>query len=119
MITIDIDAVALKAIDRKLEDMQQAISDLQHTDLANELSEWETADLHRKRAYTKHRRNGGSTIIRQHSWWEVKGRRKVARRLIRKGKFIPRWSMRPVLRPQLLDRLVERVGELAAAKLRW
>ena len=119
MITIDIDAMALKAIDRKLEDMIEAIDHLKHVDLAAELGEWETSDLRRKRAYVKRRRAGASTIVRPHSWFETKGRRKIARRLIRKGRFVPRWSTRPILRPALLERLYERMAELAADKLRW
>ena len=63
MITIDIDAMALKAIDRKLEDMVEAIDHLKHVDLAAELGEWETSDLRRKRAYVKRRRAGASTMF--------------------------------------------------------
>ena len=67
MLTIDIDAVALKAIDRKLEEMQEKIEQLKHTGLADELADWETQDMHRRRPLVKRRRVGASTTIRPHS----------------------------------------------------
>ena len=60
MLTIDIDAVALKAIDRKLEEMQEKIEQLKHTGLADELADWETQDMHaqavRLRVYQNNKR---------------------------------------------------------------
>ena len=101
--------------------MTEKIEQLKLHDLATELGAWETGDMNRKRAYVKHRRNGGSTIIRAHSWFEVKGRRKAIRKLVRKGRYTGhrRWSTRPVLRPQLYDQLVDRVSALAEATLQW
>jgi hypothetical protein len=119
MLTIEIDTEALKAVDRRIDAMVEAIEQLKHVDLGNELADWETGDLNRKRAYTKHRYNGGSTVIRKHSWFETKGRRKVARRFMRRRIYHARWSNRPVLRPQLLDMLVDRVAALAERTLTW
>jgi hypothetical protein len=90
-----------------------------HTDVADELRDWETEDLHRKRAHLKRRHTDASTIIRAHSWWETKGRRKVARRLIRKGRYIPCWSTRPPLRPSLHAEFIARMIELLHTKLTW
>ena len=99
--------------------MQAKIEQLQHHDLAEELGNWETGDLNRRKAYVKRRRNGGSTVVRQHSWYETKGRKRFARKLIRKGRYIARWSQRPVLRPFLLDQLEDRVAALAEQSLKW
>ena len=126
MLTIDIDAVALKAIDRKLEEMQEKIEQLKHTGLADELADWETQDMHRRRPFVKRRRVGASTTIRPHSLYEMRRRRKVfqryARRHRRKGRYVTafdiRTSTRPNLRAELLDRLTI-VGEPAAATLKW
>jgi hypothetical protein len=117
MLTIELSGIA--AVTDKLDIMVEAIEQLKRHDLGNELAHWEVQDLNRRKPYTKHRRNGGSTIVRAHSWFETKGRRKVARRLIRKGRHVPRWSTRPVLRPQLLDLLADRVSALAEATLNW
>jgi hypothetical protein len=121
MLTIQLDEVALKSVTRRIDTMVEAIEQLRHVDLGNELADWETSDMRRKRPYTKHRYNGASTIIRAHSWFEVKGRRKVVRKLIRKGRYIGgrRWSTRPVLRPFLLDQLSDRIEALAEQSLRW
>ena len=64
MLTIDIDAVALKAIDRKLEEMQEKIEQLKHTGIADELADWETQDMHRRRPFdsASTRTTRGSTI---------------------------------------------------------
>ena len=117
MISIDIDG--MKAIKDRLDVMVETIDHLQHVDIADELSAWQTEDMHRHRPFTKHRRAGARTTIRPHSWYEVKGRRRLARRLMRRGRYIARWSTRPILRPQLLDRLYERMAELLRDKLRW
>jgi hypothetical protein len=119
MLTIDIDVTALKAVNERIDTMVAAIEQLRSHDLATELGAWEVGDLNRRRAYVKRRRNGGSTNVRQHSWYETKGRKRFARKLIRKGRYVPRWSTRPVLRPSLLDQLSDRVAALAEASLHW
>jgi hypothetical protein len=118
MLTIQIDGI--KAVTDRFDEMTTKIEQLRSHDLAHELADWEVQDLNRRRPYTKHRRNGGSTIVRAHSWFEVKGRRKVVRKLIRKGRYVvPRRSTRPVLRPFLLDQLSDRIEALAEASLKW
>jgi hypothetical protein len=119
MFNIEIDVTALKAVNQRIDTMVEAIATLKHVDLGNELADWETGDLNRKRAYTKHRYNGGSTIIRAHSWYETKGRKRTVRKFVRRRKYHARWSNRPVLRPQLLDLLVDRVAALAEQSLHW
>ena len=68
MITIQLDG--LKAIDHWLESMVEAIDDLQHHGIPDELSEWQRSDVHRKRAFTKHTRSGARTLFRPHSRYE-------------------------------------------------
>jgi hypothetical protein len=116
-LSFELDGVA--AVTKLLDDMRDRIRHAASTDLADTLHDWELHDMHRRHAHLRRRRIGASTIIRQHSWWETKGRRKVVRRLVRKGKFVPRWSTRPPLRPELFEELVERVAQLVAEKLRW
>ena len=84
MITIQLDG--LKAIDHRLESMVEAIDDLQHHGIPDELSEWQRSDVHRKRAFTKHTRSGARTLFRPHSRYESMHRRRFARKLIRRGK---------------------------------
>ena len=117
MITIQLDG--LKAIDHRLESMVEAIDDLQHHGIPDELSEWQRSDVHRKRAFTKHTRSGARTLFRPHSRYESMHRRRFARKLIRRGRFVPRWSTRPILRVVLWDQLVDRMAALAAEKLKW
>jgi hypothetical protein len=117
MLSFELDGVAV--VTQRLDEMREKIEHAKHTDIANTLGAWERDDMHRRHAYMKPRRTGASTIVRKHSWWESKGRRKVARRLIRKGRFVPRYSTRPPLRPELFEELVERVARLVAEKLRW
>jgi hypothetical protein len=58
-------------------------------DIGNELSDWQTEDVHRPRPFTKRIRGGARTKFRPHSRFEVKrgrrARRRAARR-IAKGK---------------------------------
>ena len=108
----------LAAVERRLDGMVKKITHLKRVDVPAELSAWETEDLHRHRPHMKRRRAGAMTLVRAHSWWEVKGRRRFARKLIRKGQDVSRWSTRPVLRQALFEKLRERVRGLAG-KLKW
>jgi hypothetical protein len=65
MITIEI--AGLAAVERRFDEMIEKIEQLRSHDLSAELGAWEVGDMNRRRAYTKRRRNGGSTIIRAHS----------------------------------------------------
>ena len=115
MITIDIDAMALKAIDRKLEDMQQAISDLQHTDLASELGEWETQDTSEagvREASTQWWIDGHPAALVVRNKGTAQGRASIDS----EGQIRSGWSTRPILRPALLDRLVERAAMVISAR---
>jgi hypothetical protein len=107
--------------EKRLDDMLRKVRHFKAVDIGQELSAWQTEDMHRKRPYTKRNRRRGvaSTVIRPHSRFEMGHRRRVARRLIRKGRYLPRWSSRPILRDVLLERLQNRLDILVANKLTW
>jgi hypothetical protein len=71
-----------KAIERRLEGMIQKIDHFKRLDVGAELSHWQTEDMHRHRPFTMRSRRAGraATIIRPHSLYEMKGRRRFARR---------------------------------------
>jgi len=110
-------------------EMEEKIDHLKSVDLGNELSDWQTQDLHRHRPFTMRSRRAGraATVIRPHSLFEVKRsaayQRRMGRRVARGGRramvWFTRWevlrSMRPILRPEMLERLSEIVSE----KLKW
>jgi hypothetical protein len=109
------------AAERRITDMLRKVRHFKAVDIGQEMSAWQTEDMHRKRPYTKRNRRRGvaSTVIRPHSRYEMGHRRRVARRLIRKGRYVPRYSSRPILRDALLERLQSRLDILIANKLTW
>jgi hypothetical protein len=109
------------AVENRLNDMLHKLGHFKRVDIGQEMSAWQTEDMHRKRPYTKRNRRAGSasTTVRPHSRYEMGHRRRVARRLIRKGRYLPRWSTRPILRDVLLERLQNRLDILVADKLTW
>ena len=137
MIRIDVDEKALEAVQHKIDHMLQSLDHLKRVDIGHELSEWQVEDLNRNKPFTMRYRRAGraETVIRPHSLFEVKRsqayQRKAGRRLIRLTKrpsrkaaaafraFQMRTSARAILRAEMLERLVERLGEMAAEKLKW
>jgi len=139
--TIDIDEKTLEAVKHRVDHMLQSIDHLKRTDLGNELADWQTEDMGRNRPFVmRWRRQGRArTVIRPHSLKQVQrsiryqrsGGRRIARLLARhtpKGfqkaasafhSFQPITSERPYLREELLEKLVTRLGEMAAEKLQW
>jgi hypothetical protein len=109
------------AAEKRLTDMLRKVRHFKAVDIGQELSAWQTEDMHRQRPYTKRNRRRGvaSTVIRPHSRYEMGQRRRVMRRLVRKGRYVPRWSSRPILRGVLLERLQNRLDILIANKLTW
>ena len=88
-------------------------------DFGDEFASWQTDDVHRKHADVRHTRSGVRTTFRPHSRYEMMRRRRSARRLIRRGRYVPRWSTRPILRQQLLDELYERIVKMLHEKFKW
>jgi hypothetical protein len=99
-VSVDIDG-PVKTINRMLFKLRR----FSRRDIGNELSDWQTEDVHRDRPFTKRTRGGARTKFRLHSRFETKrgrrARRRTARR-IAKGKppnrVYRRWSTRPILR---------------------
>lgn len=116
---IDIGLIGLKAVTDKLDAMRAKIAHAKHVDLGDEFASWQTDDVHRKHADVRHTRSGVRTTFRPHSRYEMMRRRRSARRLIRRGRYVPRWSTRPILRQQLLDELYERMVEMLHEKFKW
>jgi hypothetical protein len=109
------------AAEKRITNMLRKVRHFKAVDIGQEMSAWQTEDMHRQRPYTKRNRRRGvaSTLIRPHSRYEMGHRRRAARRLIRKGRYVPRWSTRPILRDVLLERLQNRLDILVEAKLTW
>jgi hypothetical protein len=108
----------VEAVRDRLDNMLGRLRHLKYTDLGDEFASWQTQDVHRKHAAVRRIRRGVATTFRPHSRFEMQRRRRFARRLIRKGRFVPRWSTRPILRAELLDQLYERMSALAE-RLKW
>jgi hypothetical protein len=120
-----------EAIQRKLDDMIEKIHELKKNDLGDELALWQTEDMNRDRAFVKRVRGGVRTIVRPHSRHEVEASRHHQRRMLRRVstgtaaaarafmQWQARWSTRPILRAELLDKLHERMVSLVQEKLRW
>jgi hypothetical protein len=137
MFTIDIDSKTLEEVQHKVDHMLQSLEHLRTTDIGRELSDWQVEDLNRNKPFTMRYRRAGKaqTVIRAHSLFEVKRsqayQRRGALKLIRLTKrpsrraaaafrlIQQRTSMRAILRAEMLERLVERLGEMAAEKLKW
>jgi hypothetical protein len=91
---INIQLDGIEAATRRIADMRAKIATLKREDIPTEFREWQTQDMGR-----------------EHSSGRF-GRRKVTR-------IIGRWSTRPILRPELLDRLQVRMAALLRDKLKW
>jgi hypothetical protein len=139
MLTIDIDGLA--DVQHAISHMLQSIDHLKRVDIGRELADWQVEDLHRNRPFVmRYRRQGRAvTIIRPHSLFEMKrskryqrtrGRR-LARLLGRRTKrswlkaqaafhsFQAQTSQREILREEMLERLSERLMEMATEKIKW
>jgi hypothetical protein len=110
-------------LEKRLTDMQEKLRELGQVQLGQELKDWQSEDMHRKRPRTRIWARGkrASTIIRPHSIAEMKHSRKAAARATRrKSGWGPRQhtSTRPILRPVLYERLETRMRELLE-KIKW
>ena len=141
MFTLNLDIEDLEAVKHRVDHMLQSIDHLKSVDIGHELSEWQVEDLHRNKPFTMRYRRAGraETVIRPHSLFEMKrsvryqrtrGRR-LARLLGRHTSraflkaqglfhsFQPTVSQREILRQEMLERLVVRLGEMAKEHLKW
>jgi hypothetical protein len=137
MFTIDIDLKDLEEVQHRVDHMLQSLDHLGRVDIGRELSDWQVEDMHRNKPFTMRYRRAGRavTVVRPHSLFEVKRsqayQRRGALKLIRLTKrpsrraaaafrlIQARTSARAILRQEMLERLVERLGEMVAEKLKW
>ena len=137
MIKIEFDGDSLTDVQHAVGHMLQSIDHLKSVDIGRELADWQVEDMHRNRPFVMRYRRAGRavTVVRPHSLYEVERsaryQRKAGRRLIRLMKkpsrkaaaafrlFQARVSARAILRQEMYEKLVERLGEMAAEKLKW
>jgi hypothetical protein len=115
MLDIEIDTTAVLG---RIDGMLGKIRELRHS-VGDEFASWQREDVHRQHAAVRRTRRGVATVFRPHSRFEMQRGRRFARRLVRKGRYVPRWSTRPILRPELEAELVDRMTTLLAEKIRW
>jgi hypothetical protein len=131
-----------KDVDRRLDEMAAKIRHFKSVDLGQEMSAWQTEDMHRHRPFTMRFRKEGKvqTTVRQHSLYEMlksegvilesKVRSRYARavkkhlkhpvkRLRLRYREHRHWSQRPILRAALEQTLGERMVRLLEEKLSW
>jgi len=132
---IEVDATKLL---ERIDGMIKKIDHFKRVDLGNELSAWQTEDLHRNRPFTMRSRARGTatTKIRPHSLYEVehsaRAQMRYAQRMRRRTRRIGsiaitpsplpmfrHWSTRPILRSEMIQRLIERMNTALAEKLKW
>jgi hypothetical protein len=112
--------------------MIRKIGHFKTVDIGQQLSDWQSEDMHRHRPFTMRKRGVASTTIRPHSLWEMTGEhggfvRKQGRRLQSRAtrrlrsvkRRVRRFSTRPILRAELYQELVERMNRALREKLTW
>jgi hypothetical protein len=109
--------------------MIRKIDHFKRVDIGQELSAWQVEDMHRKRPFTMRNRSRGraTTLVRPHSRYEVNRSRMAQRRLARRAKrasftgsaVYRKWSMRPILRAELLTVLTRRMSDALGRLLVW
>lgn len=119
MIDIDIETTA---VEKCIRIMVARIGRFTYT-MGAEMSDWQTADMKRKQPFTK--RNSRAkfvyTTVRPHSKKRMMKRRKLIRRMTRKGQYVGHLvgSNRPILRTELEAKLAERMKGLMEKRLQW
>jgi hypothetical protein len=118
MFTMQIDT---SAIEERLHAQLKKIGHFKAVDMPAEMSDWQTADMHRKRPFTMRFRRAGkaATRVRPHSRYETLHMRRLLRRRIKRQQEPRRFSSRPILRDELFSQLYERMQSLLETKLRW
>ena len=137
MFTIDIDPKTLEEVRHSINRMAQSLEHLRTVDLGHELSAWQVEDVGRTKPFTMKFRRAGrdQTVFRPHSWKQMKrsgryqrrGQRAILRLAARPslktahavGRFQALTSTLPILREELVEKLSERLLEMAKEKLQW
>jgi hypothetical protein len=137
MFTIDVDPKTLEEVRHSINRMAQSLEHLRTVDLGHELSAWQVQEVGRAKPFTmKFRRAGrAQTVFRPHSWKQVRksvryqrrGGRAILRLAARPslkvaravGRFQVQTSTLPILREELIEKLGERLLEMAREQLQW
>ncbi|HEY2243467.1 MAG TPA: hypothetical protein VGH47_04485 [Xanthobacteraceae bacterium] len=130
---IEFDPGPLAKLDRRLDDMVKQLEAFGNH-FGDILSDWQTEDIHRKRAFTLKwgkRVHKAQTTVRPHSLHEMLGEHAYQRIVLHtpnvkrghirrryRGRVYRRTSTRPILRSGLLELLQARLNE-ALARLKW
>ena len=85
MLTIEL--TGIKAVTDRFEAMTERIEQLKHHDLSHELGRLGSAGFEPAQAVHAASVQRGITVIRAHRWFEIRGRRKVMRRFIRRRRY--------------------------------
>jgi len=118
-----------------LSNMQENIREFAHTDIHDELVDWQVEDMHRKypnidsdqeyvswftliwprsRTYDQTHQRGHIVAMRRQA-----SRRAAAARPLSTPTLSRSVGKRPILREALLNRLIERMGDLLGERLSW
>jgi hypothetical protein len=91
--------------------------------MANELTAWQVEDMHRKFPNTDLKDHNATTKIWPRSTAPTTNKKKIMeamrRPIVRKNPSAKGGSARPILRPELYDKLVKRMSELMEKCLSW
>jgi hypothetical protein len=115
----------LARLDRRLETMLHRLDHFAKIDMGHVMSDWQTQDMHRHRPFTIRSRRKVQTKVRPHSLRETLGAKRfraklTGKRMPRRSKNRrPRWSTRPILRAELLDKLYSRMADALHSFIRW
>jgi hypothetical protein len=137
MFTIDVDPKTLEEVRHSINRMAQSLEHLRTVDLGHELSAWQVENVGRDKPFTMKFRKAGraQTVFRPHAWKQVirsrryqrRGGRAILRLAARPslkaaravGRFQGLTSTLPILREELVEKLGERLLEMAKEQLRW
>ena len=111
MLTFSLDSSGL---DRRIDDMRERLKKLGAQDIQDEMFNWQAEDMHRKRPRVRGFRKRATTIIRPHSVAEMKREHRAMLRAKRRKGGFHHLSTRPILRPELYERLCQRMRALLA-----
>ena len=121
MFTIEINGTDAKSIETRLSEMQKRLWHFGQYELRPIMDAWQRNDMHRKRPFTGRKgRRGVFTVIRPHSWWEMKREHQGQVRAHRRHIAPPRhWSTRPILREEMKDRLYSEMTAAFNDAIHW
>lgn len=120
VISIEINGDDGKAIIDRLMETHQEIWYFGAHGMRHVMDAWQKNDMHRKRDFTQQRgRRRVFTVIRPHSWWEIKREERLDLRRARRHQPVRIYSTRPILRQVLYDQLVDEMTDAMREAIHW